>query len=231
LSQKAGIEIDRQLCTVCGQCVEACPNHALELVGYEMTVEELFTEVKKDSSFYRRSNGGVTVGGGEPTMQHEFVTEFLKKCKQHYINTAIETCGYVEWDYLEKLLKYVDLLYFDIKHMNPLVHKRLTGLSNELILENAKRVSALRPMIIRIPIIPGYNDSSDNIRVTAEFVAELGENIKRIELLPYHRFGTQTYRQLGREYKLNDVEPPSNSHMEKLKEIAEFCGLDAQIGG
>lgn len=230
-SEEEGPKIDRELCTSCGQCVEACPNQALELVGNYMTVDELFQEVNKDSPFYRRSKGGVTMGGGEPTMQHEFLTEFLKKCKQQYIHTAIETCGYVKWEHLEKLLEYLDLVYFDIKHMDALVHKELTGVSNELILENARRASAMRPMIIRIPIVPGYNDSDDNILATARFTAELGENLKRIELLPYHKFGTQTYTRIGREYKLKDVEPPSDDHMKRLKEIVESCGVGAQIGG
>ncbi len=231
-SEEEGPKIDRELCTSCGQCVEACPNQALELVGNYMTVDELFQEVNKDSPFYRRSKGGVTMGGGEPTMQHEFVTQFLKKCKQQYIHTAIETCGYVKWEQLEKLLEYVDLVYFDIKHMGALVvHKELTGVSNELILENARRASAMRPMIIRIPTVPGYNNSDDNILATARFATELGENLKRIELLPYHKFGTQTYARIGREYKLEDVEPPSDDHMKRLKEIVESCGVRAQIGG
>ena len=231
LFKEEGIRIDRELCTGCGQCVEACPNQALELIGNDITVEELFQEVKKDNPFYRRSNGGVTIGGGEPTMQHEFVTEFLKKCEQQYIHTAMETCGYVKWEYLKELLNYLDIVYFDIKHMDPLLHKELTGLSNELILENVRRTSALRTMIIRIPVVPGYNDSDANILATARFAAEIGENLKRIELLPYHQFGTQTYSQLGREYRLKDVEPPSDSHMKRLRGIVGSCGVSVQIGG
>ncbi len=231
LSEEEGWEINRELCTDCGECVDACLNQALELVGKYMTTEELYQEIDKDSPFYRRSNGGVTVGGGEPTMQHKFVSEFLKKCKQHYIHTAIETSGYVKWEHLEKLLEHLDLIYFDIKHMDALAHKELTGVSNELILENARRASAMRPMIIRIPTVLGYNDSDDNILATARFAAELGENLKRIELLPYHKFGTQTYSRLGREYELTDVEPPSDDHMKRLKEIVESCGVRAQIGG
>jgi pyruvate formate lyase activating enzyme len=193
MSEERGWETDRERCTACGACVDACLNQALERAGKDTSVEELYREIAKDSPFYRRSNGGVTVGGGEPTMQHEFVTEFLKKCKQNYIHTVIETCGYVKWEHLERILQYVDLLYFDIKHMDPVVHKELTGVSNELILENARQASAMRPMIIRIPIVPGLNDSDDNISATARFAAELGENLQRIELLPYHKFGTQTY--------------------------------------
>ncbi len=231
LSEEEGWKINRELCTNCGDCVDACPNQALELVGKWMTVEELFREVNKDSSFYRRSNGGVTVGGGEPTMQPEFVTGFLKRCQQSYIHTAIETCAYVKWEHLEKILEYVDLVYIDIKHMDPIVHRELTGVSNEIILASAGRASAILPMIIRIPTVPGYNDSDDNMLDTARFAAELGGNLKRIELLPYHKFGTQTYSRLGREFRLTDVEPPGDDHMQRLKKIVESCGVNAQIGG
>jgi pyruvate formate lyase activating enzyme len=231
ISDDECIKIDRKLCQSCGECVETCLNQALKLAGKSITVEELFQEVNKDSPFYRRSNGGITVGGGEPTMQHEFVAAFLKRCKQIYIHTAIESCGYVKWEYLEKILKYLDLAYFDIKHMDPLVHKELTGVSNELILENIKKASILYPVIIRIPIAPGLNDSDENILATAKFAAELGKNLQRIEILPYHKFGTHLYDQLDMEYKLKNVEPPKDEHMEKLKELIELCGVKAQIGG
>ena len=164
-------------------------------------------------------------------MQHEFVTELLKKCKQRYIHTAVETCGYVAREYLEKLLEYLDLVYIDIKHMDTTMHQELTGVSNELILENTRRACAVRPVIIRIPTVPGCNDSVDNILATAKFAAELGGNLKRIELLPYHRFGAPTYRQLGRQYILENVELPSDSHMQRLKEIVESYVPRAQIGG
>jgi pyruvate formate lyase activating enzyme len=231
LSEEEGIQIDRVLCNSCAECVTACPNQALELVGTYVTVDELFREVQKDSPFYRRSNGGVTVGGGEPTMQHEFVAAFLDKCQRHYMHTAIETCGYARWEHLDALVRHVDLAYFDIKHMDPEAHKELTGASNELILDNARRVAAMRPMIIRIPTVPGCNDSDDNILDTATFAAGLGENLQRIELLPYHKFGTQTYGRLGMDYELTDVEPPSDEHMRRLKAIIESCGVKAQIGG
>ena len=147
------------------------------------------------------------------------------------MHTALETCGYVKWESLEKILDLVDLLYFDIKHMNLNTHKKLTGVSNELILENARKASKMRTIIIRIPLIPGYNDSEENILKTAKFAAELGENLLRIELLPYHKFGTRTYEQLGREYELKDLEPPNEEYMIKLKKLIESCGVKAQIGG
>jgi pyruvate formate lyase activating enzyme len=211
--------------------VEACPNQALALVGHRVTVEELFREVDKDSPFYRRSDGGVTVGGGEPTMQQAFVAAFLEKCQQHYMHTAIETCGYVKGEHIERILEHVDLVYFDIKHMDAAVHRELTGVSNVLILENVRKASAMRPTIVRIPIVPGCNDSEENILATATFAAALGENLERVELLSYHRYGTQTYRRLGREYTLADVEPPADEHMERLKAIVESSGVSAQIGG
>jgi pyruvate formate lyase activating enzyme len=231
LSQEEGPRIDRDLCTRGGQCVEACPNQALELVGSRVTVEELFREVDKDSPFYRRSGGGVTVGGGEPTMQHGFVAAFLEKCQKHYLHTAIETCGYVKWEHLERILEHVDLVYLDIKHMDSAIHRELTGVSNELILENARRAAAKRPTILRIPVVPGCNDSEANILATARFAAGLGGKLERIELLPYHRYGTQTYRRLGRAYTLADVEPPDDDHMGRLKQLVESCGVSAQIGG
>ena len=225
------IKIDRKLCNTCGQCVDVCPNQALKIVGDQRTVDELFQDVMKDNPFYRRSKGGVTVGGGEPTMQYEFVANFLKKCKETYIHAAMETCGYAKWENLERILEHIDLLYIDIKHMNSKIHKEITGVPNEIILENARRASKMKQMIIRIPIIPGLNDSEENVLKTARFAAELGENLLRIELLPYHKFGTVTYEQLGREYELKDVEPPSEEHMKKLKALVESCGVKSQIGG
>ena len=230
LLQDGRMKIHRKLCTSCGNCVEACPNQAFELVGRHMTVEELFNEVKRDSHYFRRSNGGVTVGGGEPAMQYEFVAEFLKSLRQLYIHTAIETCGYVHRERLEMLLQHVDLVYFDLKHMDALAHKELTGVSNKRILGNARLVSSSNPLVIRIPVVPGCNDSDENILATGRFAAELGTNLQWVELLPYHKIGAQTYRRLGRKYALENVEPPDEGTMIRLKEIGESCGIQTQIG-
>jgi pyruvate formate lyase activating enzyme len=231
MSEAEGVGIDREACTGCGECVEACPNDALELVGREFTSEELVREVSKDSAFYRRSGGGVTVGGGEPTLQHEFFLEFLERCRRQHLHTVMESCGFVIWRHLEKMLDCLDLVYLDIKHMDTVEHEALTGVPNESILENARGISSRLSLIVRIPVVPGHNDSDENILRTADFASALGKNLKRIELLPYHGLGVQTYAELGRKYELRDVLPPDPRHMGRLEEIIESRGVSAQIGG
>ncbi len=228
-SEGEPLQIDRELCNACGLCIDACNTRALEITGQSMTVDELFKEVDKDSSFYRRSNGGVTVGGGELSMQPEFVSAFLKKCKEQYIHTSIETCGLAPWTGLESILRYVDLLHFDIKHMDDEMHRKLTGASNKQILENARKAAKMCVMIIRIPVVPGCNDSEENIIATAKFAAGLEGGIQRIELLPYHQLGMHRYDQLGMTYNLDDVDTPDDSHMERLKYIVQSAGVDAEI--
>ncbi len=228
---QAGPKIDRELCSGCGHCVDSCPAHALELTGNSLTVEQLFRLIDRDSLFYRRSGGGVTVGGGEPTVQHEFVGEFLLRCRRRYIHTAMETCAHAQWVYLKRLVDQLDLVFIDIKHMDSSRHLELTGVPNEGILENLRQTVSLRPVIIRIPLVPGFNDSEENIRATAAFAARLGENVHRIEFLPYHDYGSQTYDRLDRKYQLNEVQPPSNDQLQRLIAIAEVVGIKARIGG
>lgn len=231
LSSQDVLTIDRNRCDACGKCVEACPYGAQKLAGKYLAPEELFQEVKRDIAFYRRSDGGVTIGGGEPAAQHEFVFELLRLCRKQCIHTALETCGCVPWEPMKRLLENLDLVYIDIKHMDAEEHKRLTGVSNKRVLENAGRTAERRPVTIRVPVVPGLNDSDENILATASFAAELGDNLQGIELLPYHKLGIEMYRRLGREYSLENLETPDEAHMERLKEIAESCGIVVQIGG
>lgn len=221
----------RETCDGCGKCVSVCPNEALELAGRLVTPVELFNEVAKDDAFYRRSGGGVTIGGGEPTFQPDFVIAFFDLCRRNYLNTAIESCGYTTPEVFEKVINNVDLVYLDIKHMDSREHKRITGVENSLILNNALLASRQKPLIIRIPLVPGINDSQENVRATAAFAAGLGSGFKRLELLPYHGFGAVTYPKLGLKYQLEGLKPPSVDEAENLKQLAESAGIEVRIGG
>jgi pyruvate formate lyase activating enzyme len=226
------IKIDRTTCTSCGKCAEICYAEAIKLVGQWMSVEDVLKVIERDYAFYKTSGGGVTLGGGEPTMQSDFASLLLKACKERGINTAIETCGYTKWENFEKMLKHLDLVYYDIKHMDSKIHEYLTGKPNELILENLRKLSQTNlPIIIRVPLIPGCNDQEVNIRRTAEFVSTLGNSIMRVEILPYHRLGMHKYEQLGREYKLKNLLPPSKEAINNAAKIFEAYGLTVQIGG
>lgn len=227
------IHINTETCKRCGACVAACPSSALKLIGSQMTVAEVMREVEKDEVFYHHSGGGVTLSGGEPLLQPEFCIEVLKASLFKGMSTAMETSGYAPWETLSPLLEYLDLIYIDIKHMEEKEHLRLTGRSNKLILENIKRVDALEcgpTLIVRVPVIPGLNDTEPVIRKMVEFVQGLSRDTK-IELLPYHRYGVSFYSALGKEYPLKDVETPSAEQMEAFREIVASSGVSVQIGG
>jgi len=230
LSTSDRVVLNRKICTQCGQCVEECSNNALRIAGSFMTAAQLLAEVQKDQTFYRRSQGGITVGGGEPTAQSQFVTAFLRMCKEKFLQTALETCAYTKWENLEQILPYVDLLYVDIKHMDAVAHKRITGVSNRVILHNVEKAARFCKIIIRLPTVPGLNDTEENIRATALFAGRL-KGLQRLELLPYHQFGVPKYRRLGRRYKLDGLHPPGEEHMESCLQIAESCGINVRIGG
>lgn len=215
-----GFYTDRKKCRQCGNCTEICYAEARSLVGKQISAEELFKEIEKDAVFYGSSHGGITVSGGEPLLQPEFLHEFFCLCKQHGIATAIETCGYAKYDRFSILKDDLDLMYIDIKHFNAERHRELTGVDNGLILENIEKMDLWDvPMIIRTPIIPGINDEPENIMKIAEFCRELN-NVEQYELLAYHKLGIGKYKSLGKPYELEDVEPPSREEMQKLVNIA-----------
>lgn len=229
INTEGTIEIDRDRCQACGACVKACLSEARMISGKRMTVEEVLEIVKKDSIFFWDSGGGVTASGGEPTSQPDFLLQLFKKCQECGIHTTLDTCGYVRWEVLEPILEHVDLVLFDIKHMNPVKHKELTGVSNELILDNAmKIVRKEKPMIIRVPLIPGYNDSVENIKALGEFVRELG--LSRVDLLPYHQLGENKYQKLGIDYKLVGAKPYTDSQVQAIQEILGSYKLEVTIG-
>lgn len=231
LSPESKAATNWELCQTCGRCTEACLFGARTIAGKRMTVDEVVAEVEKDWLFYNRSGGGVTIGGGEPLMQFKFVLALVKKCKERFFHTVLETCGHGQWQHLKQISEYLDLLYYDIKHMASVRHKELTGVSNELILSNARRVLSGEvgcEVIARIPIVPGCNDSEQDVAAIAKFVAESGGTM--IELLPYHALGSSKYRQLGMQYELGEVRPPSEEQMERLRNVVKSFGLKEMTG-
>ena len=190
-----------------------------------MSADEVVKSVARDEPFYRSSGGGVTISGGEPLQQAEFVTEVLKKCRRRGIHTALETSGYGDWESFQTLLKHVDLLQNDIKHMDPEEHYRVTGKSNELILENIRRAAAKFPIpiIIRFPVIPGCNDSPENIRAMIQFLRE--SQISQVDVFPFHKLGEHEYEEMGMDYREKDTAVPANDHILHLKETFRSFGL------
>lgn len=200
-------------------------------VGRDVTVDEIMPEILADIPYYRRSGGGVTLSGGEVLVQADFAAELLRACKAAGLHTAIESAASSTYDKIEKLLPYLDLYLMDIKIMDPEKHKEYTGIDNSRILENARRVAKSGvELIIRTPVIPGVNDTAEQIRAISRFARELG-TVKEHHLLPYHRLGQDKYAGLGRNYALKDVEPPEKEKMEYLLSVAEESGLKCQIGG
>ncbi|AYD40534.1 glycyl-radical enzyme activating protein [Clostridium fermenticellae] len=215
--------IDKKLCNNCNLCVDVCCTDSKQVMGKKMTVDEVLTEILKDRPFYKKLGGGVTFSGGEPLMQSNFLLEILKECKDFGINTSIETSGYGSYSVLEEASNYLDTIHFDIKHMNEIKHKELTGVSNKLISDNLIKLNNKlkeRKIIVRIPVIPGYNDSEENIRLTAQFCTQL-KAIKRMELLPYHNLGEHKYKSINRNYELGEVKAPDENYMKKLMNIAK----------
>ncbi len=225
--------IDPELCDLCGACLAACPSGALNQVGRRVAVQQVLDEVMRDSVFYQRSGGGLTLSGGEPASQPAFAGELLRRYKeQEYgLHTAIETAGHVAWAELQSLLANTDLVFYDLKIMDPQAHRRATGVDNGLILENARRVAGSHvPMVIRLPVIPGYTDDEENVAAIAAFVAGLGA-VRQIDLLPYHRLGEPKYARLGRGYPLSGTHQLDAWQLERLAQVVSQHGLTVQIGG
>ncbi len=224
------IEIDRSKCTNCMKCTEVCYMDALDRFGKVYTVNELFDVVRKDMSYYKSSGGGVTVGGGEATVQADFALAFVRKCKENFIHVAVDTCGYTVSAKAFQVLSEADLLLYNIKGMDPAVHEKNTGKSNDLILENLRKLDALGvPAIIRLPLIPGYNDDNESIKATAQFLSEL-KNIVRVDLMNYHEYGRVKYEQLGIPY-IVEAKPLPEERLAEIEAIFNAKGIKSQIGG
>ncbi|WP_027723023.1 glycyl-radical enzyme activating protein [Maridesulfovibrio zosterae] len=226
------VEIDRDKCTYCGECIEKCYAGSMTIVGRYMTVNEVIDEVERDRAFYHTSNGGVTFSGGEPTLQSSFLIAALKKAHKNGLHTAIESCCLCKKETFAEVLEHTDLVLTDIKHMDSKKHEELTGSPNELILSNIKMAAEMgKTLRIRIPLIPGCNDSDENITATAKFVASLGNAVEGLDILPYHRLGEPKWEQLDREYTLHGVNPPDRGHVLALKDLVLPYCPEVSVGG
>lgn len=204
-----------------------------KVVGRDVTAREVMAEVMQDLAYYRRSGGGLTLSGGECLLQPEFAKALLWAAKEANISTAIESMACVKYEVIQSILPYLDVYLMDIKHMDPEKHKKFTGKSNELMLENAKKVAASGQtnLVIRVPTVPGFNDTVPEITAIAKFAASL-PGVTKIHLLPYHRLGQDKYTGLNRPYLLDGVLPPGREHMETLADaVRAATDLNCQIGG
>ncbi|MBQ6998228.1 MAG: glycyl-radical enzyme activating protein [Clostridia bacterium] len=200
-------------------------------VGRDVTVREIIDIVKQDMPYYRRSGGGMTLSGGEMLCQSEFAYALLRCAKETAINTAVETTGFAPYEKIEKMLPYIDTVLMDIKHTDSAKHKAFTTQPNERILENAVKIAEnANKLIIRVPVVPTFNDTETEIASIAEFASKL-KGVNEINLLPYHNFGKDKYIGLGREYLMGELPSPTDEHMQKLKSVAERYGLKCKIGG
>lgn len=193
---------DRRNCTACSKCVTACMNGALETVGYEVTPENVMKEILKDKAYYENSNGGMTLSGGEPMYQFEFTSELLKMAKQNSIHTCMETCGFATEQQYKSVAEYTDIFLYDYKETDPQLHKKYTGVTNELILSNLHMLENMgKQIILRCPIIPGLNDRKEHFEGIANIANNL-KNILEINIEPYHPLGKNKAERLGEKYKL-----------------------------
>ena len=216
---------EEERCVLCGQCVDVCYAEAQVMEGRPITVEDALVEIEKDRPFYDNSGGGMTISGGVPLAQKAFVKELLRRCKERGIHTALDTCGFAPWSDIKQVMPFVDLILFDIKAMDPGEHKKFTGVDNLLILENLHKLAREEPVLwIRIPVVPGCNDTKRNMEAMAAFLQDF-KNIRYVELLPYHRLAESKYKRMNQHYSLEDTRPPIEEKMQALEACLKRHGL------
>ena len=224
------LKIDRSKCDNCGACAKVCTAGALFMCGTDYTADEIMTRIRRDEPFFDRSGGGVTISGGECLCQPEFTCEVLKRCKGKGIHTAVDTSGFVKWEIIESILRYTDLFLYDIKGVDSEMHRKVIGVPNELILENARKIAATGGKIhIRIPVIPGYSDSEEVFEDIARFVAGLGNAVEAVQILPYHKLGTVKWERLQTNKLIFEANPPSDELMQERKKQLEKAGLNVIV--
>jgi len=227
-----GIITYTALCNLSGKCAEVCPTRAIEISGREISVSEIVQEIEKERPFFDQSGGGVTFSGGEPLIHHKFLIRLLEECGKRGIHRAVDTAGNVNTDIIRAVAMHTDLFLYDLKIVDPENHRKWTGATNKKILENLKLLADNgAKIIIRIPLIGGVNDDSENIEETARFVAELAGEKKAVNLLPYHKIAQTKYQKLGRPEDFQLMEEPSGEVQLLAVSIFQKHGLVATIGG
>lgn len=221
--------IDRERCVRCMTCVDTCLNTAMVRMGDEKTVDEVWKVVRRDRDYYEESGGGITISGGEPLAQPDFVVELFQKFRDEGIHTCLDTTGFASEETLNKVLPLTDLVLFDLKHMDSSKHKEVVGVPTELIHENFKRiVDSGTPVVVRIPYIPGFNDDDENMKATAEFVKQHAPSA-HVDILPYHEYGRNKYESIGIDYPMPDTQKATEEQLAHSKSFFTELGLDCQV--
>ena len=224
------VQINETLCQRCGTCADACLTDARELAGRWKTVADVLADVERDRIFYEESGGGMTLSGGEPLQQPEFTLALLEACKARGIHTALDTCGLAPAPSFQRIAKHVDLFLFDLKIIDGDRHRELTGAANAVILENLEWLAKTKSeVVIRLPVVPGYTDDEANL--SAICAVARSSAVRRIDLLPYHRIAMDKYQRLKMDYRLARLAPPTAERMNVIAEYVKGHGLDVRIGG
>ncbi|NMA54691.1 MAG: glycyl-radical enzyme activating protein [Firmicutes bacterium] len=222
--------VTQSKCQACFRCVEVCPTEARQVVGRKQSVDQVMAEIEKDQIFYDQSGGGVTFSGGEPLLQPDFLRALLSECRAREIHTAVETAGQASWDHLLEVSRLTDLFLYDLKLVANEQHIKYTGVSNRAILANLTALAERHNnIIIRIPVIPGINDTEKSINDFIDFLG--GLRIKEIHLLPYHKTGEDKYKRLGRRYRMPSCETPSDKTMDSIAAQFSVLGRKVKVGG
>lgn len=226
---------DTERCSRCMECARVCPADAVKQWGRSISADECIEEILRDREFYEKSRGGVTVSGGEPLLQSDFVKAIFTGCRREGIHTCCESTFHVKWEECEKILPFTDLFISDIKHMDSDVHRKYTGVGNERVLENLKRlVKSKKELILRIPVIPGVNDTEDNIKAAADFITEdLEGRVRSLQLLSFMRLGVEKYASLNMEYGMKDVKVNRKAFQKKVDDMAGYFssrGIHCLVG-
>jgi pyruvate formate lyase activating enzyme len=224
--------IQWEKCNYCMKCAEVCPSGAIDAAGRYMSVAEVLDTVGRDAGYYRRTGGGMTLSGGEPLVQWQYALKLLQEAKRRGFHTTVDTSGYADWEVLDEVLNYTDLVLYDVKHLDSERHQEAIGVPNERILDNLRKTvgKATTMVWVRYPVIPQFNDTQEEIEQLCRFVLEEVPSVEKLSLLPYHKFAETKYSAIGREYPYKGIPLQTEERIEDLKKLAESHGLRVDVG-